>query len=207
MILDMQYDLCKSYRDWVLFCWVKCMALRNGKWIDLKYDMILGGIFNIWRYLTYSPPLRPCTAGLDVAKTRRLGVTCSRINSSSGNYGITSSTPQPKTLIPTQRLPKSVNTSKMWISTSVLPNFKVYFLFSLLSSVAYTFAACHSIVSELLWKFFHIFLWLFSLVRWFSHYKKYIFERNFSPGECTPINPYIIPKFVSNLWFKTSQNV
>ncbi|XP_067231648.1 transcription factor COE1-A isoform X2 [Chanodichthys erythropterus] len=52
-------------------------------------------------------------AGLDVAKTRRLGVTCSRINSSSGNYGITSSTPQPKTLIPTQRLPKSVNTSKM----------------------------------------------------------------------------------------------
>lgn len=104
-------------------------GLKNGNWKELKYDMILGGIFNIWRYLTYSPPLRPCTAGLDVAKTRRLGVTCSRINSSSGNYGITSSTPQPKTLIPTQRLPKSVNTSKMWISTSVLPNFKVYFLF------------------------------------------------------------------------------
>lgn len=97
MILDIQYELCKSHRDWVpLFCWVKCMALRNGNWIELKYDMILGGIFNIWRYLTYSPPLRPCTAGLDVAKTRRLGVTCSRINSSSGNYGITSSTPPAK---------------------------------------------------------------------------------------------------------------
>lgn len=145
-------------------------CFKNDNWIELKYDMILGGIFNIWRYLTYSPPLRPCTAGLDVAKTRRLGVTCSRINSSSGNYGITSSNPQLKTLIPTQWLPKSVKTSKIWISTTVLPNFKVYFLFSLLSSIAYRFAGCYSIVSEVLCKFFHIFLWLFTHVRWFSHY-------------------------------------
>lgn len=43
-------------------------VLKNGNWVELKYDMILGGIFDIWRYLTYSPPLRPCTAGLDVAK-------------------------------------------------------------------------------------------------------------------------------------------
>lgn len=71
-------------------------GFKNGNWIELKCDMILGGIFNIWRYLTYSPPLRPCTAGLDVAKTRRLGVTCSRINSSSGNYGIIPPPPSQK---------------------------------------------------------------------------------------------------------------
>jgi len=178
-----------------------CFAQMNA-WLQewkLKYDMILGGIFNIWRYLTHSPPLRPCTAGLDVAKTRRLGVTCSRINSSSGNYGITSSNPQLKALIPTQWLPKSVNTSKMGISTTVLPNFKVYSLFSLLSSIAYTFAGCYSIVSEVLCKFLHIFLTFQPCEMIFT------FKEIFSWGKCCPKKTISQSMLFSNLiqmWFK-----
>lgn len=164
-------------------------SLKNGNWKELKYDMILGGIFNIWRYLTYSPPLRPCTAGLDVAKTRRLGVTCSRINSSSGNYGITPSTPQPKTLISTQRLPKSVNTSKMWISTSVLPNFKVYFLF-----FPVVLCCLHIYCLPLFLKYyassFTYFCDFSALWDDFHIIENTFFFKETSPGKCSPIKPY-----------------
>ncbi len=113
---------------------------KNSHSVELKYEMILGEIFNIWRYLTYSPPLRPCTAGLDVAKP---GDWEKHVPGSTQALGIMELPPPAPCHPPAKndhichRLPKSIKTSKTWIYTSVLPNVKVHIIFSLFSSITF----------------------------------------------------------------------